>query len=128
MTEVDIMADIECCVDHDCNHCSRGCGDGCYRKLFRDALNVIKLQKDALSSYLEKIESLKEESDRLRKLSTNTISAAKVATTINRVIEGYEDGETDAKIEALKYFIKANGLPCYIAMFPNSNTFRILLE
>jgi hypothetical protein len=52
------MADMECCITLDCDNCSRELSPGCYGKLFKDAISIIRMQRSAIKRGNDAIDSL----------------------------------------------------------------------
>lgn len=118
MTEVDIIRDLECCVEHDCATCSRRSVDTCGEDLDRDILSVLKLQRNALEQYREDFDRLTKESARLSAAVNRNYSKLELVQAVNRIIKScYDTGYCyecsgdpwSGKIEAIKSFIELIG-------------------
>ena len=94
MTEVDIMKDLECCAVGSCDDCSRRTVVGdCSTGLKKDALSIIKMQKNSLKNANETIERLSAEVKRFES-AARLPAVDELFDLFNRIVqEAYLHGE-----------------------------------
>lgn len=128
MTDVEIIHDLEKCAISKCSECSRSKDDdlACSEKLLRDAVSIMKLQKNAIEACSESIAEFKEDNSRLRAAVRVSYTKQELVRAVNSIIESFaEDASCDecggdewgGKIDAIQGFIRLIGREnCAIAI------------
>jgi hypothetical protein len=95
MTEIEIMKDMECCAEHNCDECSRSASitNGCVNRLLKDALGVIKLQKYAVENGNKTIDSLLQKVAEYESSALCRIKMDDVINCVNDIIENSVDDD-----------------------------------
>lgn len=93
MTEDDVLRALICCVHTECNECAR-CGEGnCSDNLMKDAINIIKLQKNAIEKAIETNESLQQTVRNYETVMTAQINRTDLIGCVNEMLESRYDAQ-----------------------------------
>lgn len=120
MTEIEIIADMECCLKMDCDKCSRRDNTDCATGLYGDAIKVMKLMQNALVMGSDAIDTLKAENGRLQtqcnQINSKRFDKDDIVDKVSQIVKEavahgeYQDnwGKLSEKMRKFLYLVEAS--------------------
>ena len=125
MTEVELIEKMESCLDHGKECDEKQCRD----VLIRDALAVIKMQKDRLEALVKTLDDQQAQIDGLNGLLTKKYTDERLVAVLNEIIDtvSCEDGYLDDTIDVIQTAMYELQLDGHIKIGKNDKIPKIVL-
>lgn len=101
MNDLDMMRNIECCINHNCDKCDYHTEEAsyCAANMMKDANTILHMQHDALKGFSEELEKLTEENARLKTMAKFPFDERTLVEKVNDIVyacmddfDDYDDG------------------------------------
>jgi hypothetical protein len=130
MTENNILFELECCSTKGCHKCPRQGKVGCTDSLAKDALTIVKMQKERLEGYNEELHKLETTNRRLQTVCRYEFTPETLVKAVNGIIKACmdEDSGLVEKIAAIENLARVTNLKCFVGLHPGDPAPEIILK